>query len=177
MVLSLAACGGADTPAETTDTPSPSEETPAEGGILENDEDIYMAAMGEFYDAYMAAFEAETLSERWALMAISEAKFLESGVATPMYTAGGCYAMSRMPFRAGGYASWLGDRVYFDQMVLTNEKITTEDYEHLVELWYELTGTGTYTQSAVEYLTEKGYTFTDTAHHHLRPRRHHLGFP
>ena len=163
MVLSLAACGGADTPAETTDTPSPSEETPAEGGILENDEDIYMAAMGEFYDAYMAAFEAETLSERWALMAISEAKFLESGVATPMYTAGGCYAMSRMPFRAGGYASWLGDRVYFDQMVLTNEIITTEDYEHLVELWYELTGTGTYTQSAVEYLTEKGYTFTDTA--------------
>lgn len=163
MVLSLAACGGADTPAETTDTPSPSEETPAEGGILENDEDIYMAAMGEFYDAYMAAFEAETLSERWALMAISEAKFLESGVATPMYTAGGCYAMSRMPFRVGGYASWLGDRVYFDQMVLTNEIITTEDYEHLVELWYELTGTGTYTQSAVEYLTEKGYTFTDTA--------------
>lgn len=163
MVLSLAACGGADTPAEATDTPSPSEETPAEGGILENDEDIYMAAMGEFYDAYMAAFEAETLSERWALMAISEAKFLESGVATPMYTAGGCYAMSRMPFRAGGYASWLGDRVYYDQMVITNEIITTEDYDHLVEMWYELTGTGTYTQSAVDYLTEQGYTFTDTA--------------
>ena len=64
MVLSLAACGGADTPAETTDTPSPSEETPAEGGILENDEDIYMAAMGEFYDAYMAAFEAVPLRPR-----------------------------------------------------------------------------------------------------------------
>ena len=114
-------------------------------------------------DAYMAAFEAETLSERWALMAIAEAKFLESGVATPMYTAGGCYAMSRVPFRAGGYASWLGDRVYFDQMVITNEIISTEDYEHIVEMWYELTGTGTYTQSAVDYLTEKGYTFTDTA--------------
>lgn len=111
----------------------------------------------------MAAFEAETLSERWALMAISEAKFLESGVATPMYTAGGCYAMSRVPFRAGGYAAWLGDRVYYDQMVITNEIITTEDYDHLVEMWYELTGTGTYTQSAVDYLTEQGYTFTDTA--------------
>ena len=93
-------------------------------------------------DAYMAAFEAETLSERWALMAIAEAKFLESGVATPMYTAGGCYAMSRVPFRAGGYASWLGDRVYFDQMVITNEIISTEDYEHIVEMWYELTGIG-----------------------------------
>lgn len=165
MVLSLAACGGVDTPAVTSDEPGAdaSAEPSAESGILTGDEDIYMAAMGDFYDAYMAAFETGSLSERWAQMAIAEAKFLESGVATPMYTAGGCYAMSRMPFRAGGYASWLGDRVYYDQMVLTNEIITTEDYEHLVDMWYELTGTGTYTDSVVEYLTEKGYTFTDTA--------------
>lgn len=158
MVLSLAACGGGDEP---TQTPAPS--TSAEGGILTDDEAIYMASMGDFYDAYMAAFEAETLSERWALMAIAEAKFLESGVATPMYTAGGCYAMSRIPFRAGGYASWLGDRVYFDQMVITNEIINNEDYAHIVDMWYELAGTGTYTQSAVDYLTKQGYTFTDTA--------------
>ncbi len=158
MVLSLAACGGGDTP---TTTPTPS--AAAEGGIITGDEAIYMAAMGDFYDAYMAAFDADTLSERWALMAIAEAKFLESGVATPMYTAGGCYAMSRMPFRTGGYASWLGDRVYYDQMVLTNEIITTEDYAHITDMWYELAGTGTYTQSAVDYLTSQGYTFTDTA--------------
>lgn len=158
MVLSLAACGGGDEPTQT-----PVTSASAEGGILTDDEAIYMASMGDFYDAYMAAFEAETLSERWALMAIAEAKFLESGVATPMYTAGGCYAMSRMPFRAGGYASWLGDRVYYDQMVLTNEIITTDDYQHLTDMWYELVGTGTYTQSAVDYLTEQGYTFTDTA--------------
>ncbi len=158
MVLSLAACGGGDEPTQTPVTSASDE-----GGILTDDEAIYMASMGDFYDAYMAAFEAETLSERWALMAIAEAKFLESGVATPMYTAGGCYAMSRMPFRAGGYASWLGDRVYYDQMVLTNEIITTDDYQHLTDMWYELAGTGTYTQSAVDYLTEQGYTFTDTA--------------
>ena len=83
MVLSLAACGG-----EATTTPTPG--ASAEGGILTDDEAIYMNSMGGFYEAYMAAFEAETLSERWALMAIAEAKFLESGVATPMYTAGGC---------------------------------------------------------------------------------------
>ena len=160
MVLGLAACGsgGEDTPVATT---APSAQ--AEGGILTDEEAIYMNAMSDFYDAYMAAFEAETVSERWALMAIAEAKFLESGVATPMYTAGGCYAMSRVPFRASGYASWLGDRVYYDQMVITNEIITTEDYEYLVDMWYELTGTGTYTPSAVDYLTEQGYTFTDTA--------------
>lgn len=159
MVLSLAACGGSGD--EPTATPTPN--TSAEGGILTDDEAIYMNSMGEFYDAYMAAFEAETLSERWALMAIAEAKFLESGVATPMYTAGGCYAMSRVPFRAGGYASWLGDRVYYDQMVITNEIITTEDYEHITDMWYELAGTGTYTESARAYLEEQGYTFTDTA--------------
>ena len=152
MVLGLAACGsgGEDTPVATT---APSAQ--AEGGILTDEEAIYMNAMSDFYDAYMAAFEAETVSERWALMAIAEAKFLESGVATPMYTAGGCYAMSRVPFRASGYASWLGDRVYYDQMVITNEIITTEDYEYLVDMWYELTGTGTYTQNAVDYLTEQ----------------------
>lgn len=90
-----------DTPAVTSDEPSAdaSAEPSAESGILTGDEDIYMAAMGDFYDAYMAAFETGSLSERWAQMAIAEAKFLESGVATPMYTAGGCYAMSRMPFR------------------------------------------------------------------------------
>ena len=72
MVLSLAACGGDDS--EVTATPAPS--ASAEGGVLTDDEAIYMASMGDFYDAYMAAFEAETLSERWALMAIAEAKFL-----------------------------------------------------------------------------------------------------
>ncbi len=158
MVLSLAACGSSSTP-----TTTPAQSTTAESGILTDDESIYMAAMGDFYDAYMAAFDAETISERWALMAIAEAKFLESGVATPMYTAGGCYAISRLAFRTGGYASWLGDRVFYDQMVLTNEIITAEDYAHLEEMWYELAGTGTYSDSVREYLAEQGYTFADTA--------------
>lgn len=159
MVLSLAACGSGEEPVAESTAPSAS----ATGSILTDDEDIYMAAMGDFYDAYMKAFETDNISERWALMAIAEAKFLESGVATPMYTAGGCYAMSRMPFRTGGYASWLGDRVYYDQMVLTNEIIANDDYDHIVDMWYDLTGTGTYTQSVIDYLTEQGYTFADTA--------------
>ena len=162
LVLSLAACGGGGDSA-TTPAPTATPTAAAEGGILTDDEAIYMNALGEFYEYYMAAFEAETLSERWALMALAEAKFLESGAATPMYTAGGCYAMSRQAFRTGGYAAWLGDRVYYDQMVLTNEIITAEDYEHLRDMWYELAGTGTYKDSVREYLTEQGYTFATTA--------------
>ena len=48
------------------------------------------------------------------------------------------------------------------QYVITNEIILTEDYNHLVELQKELAGTGTYMATAIEYLTEKGYTFRDT---------------
>ena len=160
MVLALAACG--EEPAPETEAPAPGTEEPT-GGILTADEDVYMAALGDFYEVYQQAFEAETLSERWALMAVAEAKFLESGVASPMYTAGGCYAMSRNAFRSSGYISWMGDRVYYDQMILTNEVIGNEDYAALTDLWYELAGTGTYSDSAREYLAGKGYTFADTA--------------
>ena len=44
MVLSLAACGGSGD--EPTATPTPN--TSAEGGILTDDEAIYMNSMGEF---------------------------------------------------------------------------------------------------------------------------------
>ena len=88
-------------------------------------------------------------------MALAEAKFLESGVGTPMYTAGGGYKMSRMAYRTGGYIPWMGDRVNYEQMVLTNEIITKEDYEHMVDMWFELTGTGTYTENVKAYLAEE----------------------
>ena len=168
MAFSLAACGDGgggnvgtgNSTNEATDTGGM--ESEPSSGILTDDESIYMAALGEFYDAYLLAFEADTLSERQALMALAEAKFLESGVGTPMYTAGGGYKMSRMAYRTGGYIPWMGDRVNYDQMVLTNEIITKEDYEHMVDMWFELTGTGTYTESAKAYLAEQGYTFADS---------------
>ena len=116
MAFSLAACGDGgggnvgtgNSTNEATDTGGM--ESEPSSGILTDDESIYMAALGEFYDAYLLAFEADTLSERQALMALAEAKFLESGVGTPMYTAGGGYKMSRMAYRNGGFFPWMGDR-------------------------------------------------------------------
>lgn len=167
LVASLAACGNNSNKNPTNNTNSNSngdetDDSSASSGILDDDEAIYMDVLGDFYEIYQQALEAETLSERHALMAIAEAKFLESGVGTPLYTAGGCYAMSRLAYRTGGYISWMGDRTNYDQMLLTNEIIVTEDYEHLRDMWYELAGTGTYSDSAKAYLEEKGYTFTDT---------------
>ena len=168
LAASLAACGGNNNEANNTANNNTSNsagdgQDDSDGTvILYDDEAIYMSVLGDFYDMYAQALEAETLSERHALMALAEAKFLGSGVGTPMYTAGGCYALTRLVYRSGGYISWMGDRTNYDQMILTNEIIVTEDYEHLRDMWFELAGTGTYSESARAYLEEEGYTFTDT---------------
>ena len=99
MMLSLAACGG-----ETgTDATEPSNEAVEYvykfADLVDNYDElssaIYEEVLGEFLSTYEAAYEAETISERFALMAIAEAKLLESGALLPMLTAGGNYAISR----------------------------------------------------------------------------------
>ena len=50
---------------------------------------VYEAALGDFYVAYREAKKATTASERYALMAVAEAKLLESGVMLPLTTKGG----------------------------------------------------------------------------------------
>ena len=182
MILGTAACSkGAENTAANgtsendktpaTDTPATADEpagtdTPAEEektfAVYDNDEDIYMANLGEFYADYQKATEASSVSERYALLAVAEAKVLESGVATPMYGGIAGYQMSRIVYCSGGYAPWRGDMSDMSQMIITNEIILGEDQNHLRDLRNELMGTGTYIQKAVEYLTEKGYTFQDT---------------
>ena len=144
---------------ETTDAPA--EEKPF--AVYDNDEDIYMANLGEFYEAFQAATTtAENVSQRYALLAVAEAKAIESGVGTPMYGGTAGYEMSRIVYHSGGYAPWRGDMVSLAQYRITNEIIAVEDYNHLKQLKTQLIGTGTYVDKAVEYLTEKGYTFRDT---------------
>ena len=144
---------------ETTDAPA--EEKPF--AVYDNDEDIYMANLGEFSEAFQAATTtAENVSQRYALLAVAEAKAIESGVGTPMYGGTAGYNMSRIVYCSGGYAGWRGTMSDLTQYVITNEIITAEDYKHLKKLRTELGGTGTYMTKAVEYLTEKGYTFRDT---------------
>ena len=59
-------------------------------------DELYMEVLGEFDENYAAAFEAETVSERWAYMAIAEAKLLESGVMLPSTSRGGNFAISKI---------------------------------------------------------------------------------
>lgn len=167
MLFSLAACkGNTDTPPANSQTPDPGVETtaPTEPAfeVHETDEDIYFAALGDFYDAYQLAMEADTVSERHALLAVAEAKVLESGVGAPLYGPTAGYTFTRLVTKSGGYAPWRGSMTDYAQYVITNEIISSEDNAYIQQLWTDCLGTGTYIEKAKAYLTEKGYTFADT---------------
>ena len=123
---------------------------------------VYEYALGEFAEYYEAAKEAETVSEKYALMAVAEAKLLEACVFVPTKADGGGYAMTRLAYRTTNYCLWGSDADRYHSAIVTNELITVADREYLKTLWEELAGTGTYIDSVVEYLTEQGYTIKDT---------------
>ena len=178
MLFAATACASTSSPVtdDGATTPAPAEESaaPAETGeaaaepeetpftVSDDDEEIYMNNLGNFYDAYEEAIAADNVSECYALLAIAEAKALESGVCTPMYGGTAGYNMSRIVYCSNGYAPWRGTMSDMTHMLVTNEIILKEDYDYLKTLRNELVGTGTYMDKAKEYLTSKGYTFRDT---------------
>ena len=186
LIGCLAACGNNDTnssePASSTpvdNTPessTPVEEEPDETAYTGLDWDaidamdyeeasdtIYDFNLGEFYDYYTTAkAELDDIDLRTALMAIAEAKMLESGVFAPIYGDGGAYAMSRVVPRSSTTVSWGADEVRYTTAMVTNELITSEDRNALIGMWSEAADADTYLTEAKAYLAEHGYTLTDT---------------
>lgn len=123
---------------------------------------IYDAQLGAFNTLYQAAKEETNVSKRYALMAQAEAKLLEAAVLIPGITNGGNYGLSRVAKRSASTVLWGNDSDRFHNVLVTTELITAEDQTHLKAMWNEVRGTGTYTQKAIDYLTEKGYTLKNT---------------
>lgn len=123
---------------------------------------IYDAQLGAFNTLYQAAKEEENVSKRYALMAQAEAKLLEAAVLIPGTTNGGNYGLSRVAKRSASTVLWGNDSDRFHNVLVTTEIITAEDQTHLKAMWNEVRGTGTYTEKAIAYLTEKGYKLKDT---------------
>lgn len=123
---------------------------------------IYDAQLGTFNTLYQAAKEETNVSKRYALMAQAEAKLLEAAVLIPGTTNGGNYGLSRVAKRSASTVLWGNDSDRFHNVLVTTELITAEDQTHLKAMWNEVRGTGTYTQKAIDYLTEKGYTLKNT---------------
>lgn len=123
---------------------------------------IYEDVLGEFYEYYTAAEDAANDSERFALMAIAEAKMLSSGIFLPLTSKGGNYAISRVVPYTATSTLWGNDSYRFHNLVIATEPLTAEHRNELKAMWNELKGTGTWEASAKAYLTDKGYSIKDT---------------
>lgn len=184
MTASLVACGnsgsGSSDPAdesvsvsssassESDASASASSESEAEAeesempeGYDETSTELYNEALGDFNDALATAKEAETVDERYALMAVAEGKLMESAMMYPLTSRGGTYAMYRMAPRTKDYTLWGSDNDRYHQYVVTTDFIKAEDYNEMRAKWDELKGTGTYESWVKEYLAGKGYTLKD----------------
>ena len=185
MTASLVACGnsgsGSSDPAdesvsvsssassESDASASASSESEAEAeesempeGYDETSTELYNEALGDFNDALATAKEAETVDERYALMAVAEGKLMESAMMYPLIARGGMYAMYRMAPRTKDYTLWGSDNDRYHQYVVTTDFIKAEDYNEMRAKWDELKGTGTYESWVKEYLAGKGYTLKDS---------------
>ena len=185
MAASLVACGnsgsGSSDPAdesvsvsssassESDASASASSESEAEAeesempeGYDETSTELYNEALGDFNDALATAKEAETVDERYALMAVAEGKLMESAMMYPLTSKGGMYAMYRMAPRTKDYTLWGSDTDRYHQYVVTTDFIKAEDYNEMRAKWDELKGTGTYESWVKEYLAGKGYTLKDS---------------
>lgn len=151
MLVSVVSCGNK----KYTD--------PYEG--LEYDEvsrKIYDEVLGDFYTAYQAALQETNVSKRQALMAIAEAKLLESGVMLPLSSNGGMYAISKIAPYTNTSVLWGNDSYRYHDRIVCTTPIKSEHRTEMKAKWGELQGTGTYEAWAKAYLVEKGYTIKDT---------------
>ena len=176
MAVSACACGNSETPASTQTGSEVSSEASSEvsevvemtqtpWADMEYEEAsayLYDANLGEFYDAYSKAFEAATVSERYALMAVAEAKLMESGVMLPLQSHGGNYAISRSVPGTTNYTLWGTDNERMYRTIVTTEIIKAEDRAEMKSKWYELRGTGTYEEWVRNFLSEKNYEIKDS---------------
>ena len=175
MIFSLAACGGNNNQAENNNNPPANSNNdnssnddnnvsePAGFSPVTYDyEALYNENLGEFYDVYMAAKDAGSPSERWAMMAVAEAKLLATGTVSLSISRGGNYAMSRVAGRTVTGVLFGNDSDRSHQAVVATEFIRSEDQAALRALHVELAGTGTFLQAAKDYLVEHGYTLSDT---------------
>ena len=172
MALSLVACSnnaaqtsnppaGNSTPAENS-APVESEGPAAFVPTTYEDIEVYNKAMGEFQAALEEAKTYADISELYAMMAVAEAKLLESATILPYYGDGGSYGISRVAYQSVPSIMWGSDSDRFETAILTNEVMTVEVRKALKALWQEKAGTGEYEQAAKDYLTGQGYTFSDT---------------
>lgn len=163
MLAGFTACGGTTPSGNSSDTGNSGSTGTPVTTYETDDAKVYDLALSEFAAALKAA-QAETsnVSLRYALMAIAEAKLMESAVYVPTQSNGGSYAISRVAPYTVGYCLWGNDSYRYHQALVATEPLTTADRTEMKAKWAELKGTGTYESWAKTFLADKGYTLKDS---------------
>ncbi len=173
MILSsvavLASCDNSGNGETTTDADTNEDEkvvyTDPYAGIEDYDElsgKIYEDILGDFYAAYEAAKAETNESKKWALMAIAEAKLMESGVMMPTSSNGGNYAITRVAPNTATSTLWGNDSYRYHDVIVATEFITAAHRTEMKAKWAELNGTGEYEAWVKSFLAENGYTIKNT---------------
>lgn len=176
MTASLAACGNTDSATDTTtdssaDTVTTTEDTTDAASVLDElaamsyddaSSYIYDVVLGDFAEAYELVDGASSVSERYALAALAEAKMLEASVMLPIYADGGNYGISCVAPNTAPYTLWGNDYERYHSILVATEAIKAEDRAEMKAKWAEVKTTGTYYEWAKEYLASKGYTLKDS---------------
>ena len=175
MALSMIACGQKQeaAPAATEAAPAATDAAPEAVEYVDPyadlredydalSEAIYLDNLGEFLENFEAAKAAKTVSERFALMAIAEAKLLEAGVLMPLSSQGGNYAISRVAPNTASTTLWGNDQSRYYGVLVATEPITAAHRDELKAMWAELKGTGTWKAEAKKFLEDNGYTLKDS---------------
>lgn len=160
VVVSMAACGSKGPLAADVYT---QEAVDLAAHNAESDE-IYDDVLGEFYEYYQAALAELDPDTRMGLMAIAEAKLLETGAMTPYVNNAGVYAISPVIPRSVATVSWGFDGGYraYKNLLVCNEFLTPEQRSDLVATWKEKQGSGTWYEYAKKWAADNGYTLADT---------------
>ena len=180
MVLSMAACGESE-PAVTTTVPAgndttPDDTTPTDDKYIDRYAEIvaiedhyarssavYDIVLGDFLEAYTAAKEATNVSERYALMAVAEAKMLAAGIFLPTTSQGGNYAMTKVAPYTNTPVLWGNDTYRYHDRIVVTEPIEATHVAEMKAKWNELLGSDEEYEDWVKaYLTEKGYETKDS---------------
>lgn len=159
LATSFVACNG-DPADNFTYTPNPS------------DNAVYNSVFSDFHSLYTEAKKEKNDSKRYALMAIAEAKLLETNAFSFTYANGGNNTISRVAPNTVTNTRWGNDQDRLHQSVVATELIKATDRTALKGAWNKMKegispeddSTGhnykgkDYSDYAKAYLTSHGYT-------------------
>ncbi|MBQ7642515.1 MAG: peptide ABC transporter substrate-binding protein [Clostridia bacterium] len=128
----------------------------------ERSEAMYDYVLGDFAEAYAKAFQVESLSERYALMALAEAKLLETGVMLPTTTKGGNYAITKVAPKTISSVMWGNDNTRYHQAIVATKLIKASDRAALKALFAAADSSAAYEAAAKQYLADNGYTLQNS---------------